>query len=110
MFHFKAVLLFGFICLTSQTLAGNVSFIDDNEKALKTKLFSDYDKSLKPKGRIDVDVEFALFQVNDLMEKNQIISVEIWVNQVWYDRRLTWNPADYGNLTQIFVYSDKFWV
>jgi len=30
--------------------------------------------------------------------------------QEWQDERLTWNPVDFGNLTDIIVRADKLWL
>jgi len=30
--------------------------------------------------------------------------------QEWQDERLTWNPEDFGNLTDIIVRADKLWL
>jgi len=30
--------------------------------------------------------------------------------QEWQDERLTWNPADFGNVTDIIVRADKLWL
>jgi len=30
--------------------------------------------------------------------------------QEWQDERLTWDPADFGNLTDIIVRADKLWL
>jgi len=30
--------------------------------------------------------------------------------QEWQDERLTWNPMDFGNLTDIIVRNDKLWL
>ena len=32
------------------------------------------------------------------------------VLQEWQDERLTWNPVDFGNLTDIIVRADKLWL
>ena len=29
--------------------------------------------------------------------------------QVWYDRKLTWNPSDYGNIASLTLPADKIW-
>jgi len=32
------------------------------------------------------------------------------VLQEWQDERLTWDPVDFGNLTDIIVRADKLWL
>jgi len=32
------------------------------------------------------------------------------VLQEWQDERLTWNPEDFGNVTDIIVRADKLWL
>jgi Neurotransmitter-gated ion-channel ligand binding domain len=32
-----------------------------------------------------------------------------WVEQSWYDYKLRWNPAEYGNVQMLHVPSDHIW-
>lgn len=34
---------------------------------------------------------------------------EQWVEQSWYDYKLRWNPAEYGNVQMLHVPSDHIW-
>jgi len=38
------------------------------------------------------------------------VSKQRCVLQEWQDERLTWNPADFGNVSDIIVRADKLWL
>lgn len=102
-----------FILLTLN-LASKVSPEDANaifnyKKQLMSKLLTGYDKTLKPPGVTKVFLNFEIHQILNLMERDQIIILNTWINQNWKDARLVWNPSDYGNLTSIIIPSDKLW-
>src|ERR1700722_11182847 len=42
-------------------------------------------------------------------ERNQIMTTNAWIRQNWVDYKLTWNPADYDNITRIHIPHNKLW-
>ncbi|KAK7478412.1 hypothetical protein BaRGS_00030337, partial [Batillaria attramentaria] len=42
-------------------------------------------------------------------EKNQIITISVWLRQEWYDTRLKWDPNDYDGLSKLNIPSDDLW-
>ena len=34
----------------------------------------------------------------------------VWLEMIWTDTRLRWNPSDYDNLTEITLPINKLWV
>ena len=50
--------------------------------------------------------EIILFQD----EKNQVMTTNVWLDQEWWDELLTWDPNDYGNITQIRIPCDEIWL
>ena len=42
-------------------------------------------------------------------EKNQILTVNCWLTQIWNDTHLTWNASDFGGITNIALPYDKVW-
>ena len=77
---------------------------------LLSTLLSDYETRLKAPGHTTVDTYVSIYQLVDLVEKEQVIVLKLWINQVWIDRRLSWNPLDHGNLTHIFIPSQSIWM
>lgn len=84
----------------------------NGRKGLYDKLFGNnaYDKSLKPPDTTEVSILFDLIKVLSLAEKDQIITLQVITMQVWEDRRLKWDPTEFGNITNLYVVSDKIWV
>ena len=36
-------------------------------------------------------------------EKNQVLTTNIWLDHEWTDEMLTWNPAEFNNITKLRV-------
>jgi nicotinic acetylcholine receptor, invertebrate len=65
--------------------------------------------SLTHKQSTNVTMGLSLSQLIDVDEKNQIITTNCWLTMNWVDYKLTWNPTDYGNITEIRLPYDKIW-
>ena len=38
------------------------------------------------------------------------MTTNVWLDQEWWDELLTWDPAEYGNITQIRIPCDEIWL
>lgn len=76
---------------------------------LSNTLFSSYNKNIRPTEKIVVGISVNIFEIVSLIEKEQVIVLNMMVSQFWNDTRLAWNPLDFGNVTKLFVPSDKLW-
>ncbi|XP_041364120.1 neuronal acetylcholine receptor subunit alpha-2-like [Gigantopelta aegis] len=91
--------------------------ITSKEKQLVKKLLSRYIDQGK-EGRpvvntsdsITVNFGVTLIQILDVDEKNQILKMNIWYQYQWRDMLLTWNEADYDNISDIRVPAEKIWL
>ncbi|XP_064652936.1 neuronal acetylcholine receptor subunit alpha-7-like isoform X2 [Lineus longissimus] len=84
------------------------------EKKLIKKLFNDdYDKMERPAQNdshpVRVDFGLTLQQIIDVDEKNQIIHTNIWLNLMWNDYHLRWNPKNYGGIDKLRIPPGKLW-
>ncbi|XP_070538231.1 neuronal acetylcholine receptor subunit beta-3-like [Ptychodera flava] len=83
------------------------------ENKLYKTLFADYDPLTRPVTEgsdvVMVNMSVSLVQLLSVDDKEQVISVNVWVYQMWYDYRLTWNPHDYGNISYILVAAQSIW-
>ena len=81
---------------------------------LKTYLFQNYSILIRPKMNqsetLVVNFDIALKQVIDVNVKTQKMTLFLWQRQTWYDDFLSWNPADFGDLRQIFVSPTDIWL
>ena len=84
-----------------------------------TRLLDDllvgYDKRVKPvpadAGSIlEAVCSFALIQIIDMDERNQILDTIFWNDAVWVDKRLMWDPSNYDGMTSINLNSDDIWL
>ncbi|GAV02418.1 hypothetical protein RvY_12988 [Ramazzottius varieornatus] len=86
---------------------------DEHEYRLMDYLLENYNSAVRPAKNhtepLTVTFGMALTQLIDVDEKNQIMTTNCWLNQVWMDNNLKWNPADFGNITTIRIPSEKIW-
>jgi hypothetical protein len=62
----------------------------DMEQALIDKLFKNYNKKLRPAGTVEVKFALNLNQIINLIEKDQIIVLNVFIDHEWTDNRLKW--------------------
>lgn len=99
----------------NKRLATTQSYNDDNiekvhsEQLLIQNLMKNYNKKLRPPETIQIKFAFNLNQIINLVEKEQIILLNAFIDHEWVDSRLKWSPEDYNNLTVVRISSDKLW-
>jgi nicotinic acetylcholine receptor len=80
------------------------------EQMLIDKLISNYNKNLRPpQGTVQIKFSLNLNQIINLIEKDQIILINAFIDHEWIDKRLSWDPSDYGNLSLIRISGEKVW-
>uniref|UniRef100_A0A8C6T4U2 Uncharacterized protein n=1 Tax=Neogobius melanostomus TaxID=47308 RepID=A0A8C6T4U2_9GOBI len=76
-------------------------------------LFVNYTNALRPVDNTDhainVTLQVTLSQIIDMDERNQILTLYLWVRQVWMDSFLTWSKGDYDGLDSIRIPSRYVW-
>ncbi|XP_061172033.1 acetylcholine receptor subunit alpha-like 1 isoform X2 [Saccostrea echinata] len=50
-----------------------------------------------------------LSQLLNIDEKNQIMKTSVWLHQEWFDKRLIWNPQDFGGINMTQIPSTDLW-
>ena len=98
-----------FYCLMNIITAQTTTYY---ESALKTSLFktASYDNSLRPADTTYILLKLQLNQIVGLNEKTEIITTSSYLFVAWLDLRLTWNPADYGNLYILSLSANEIWL
>ena len=43
-------------------------------------------------------------------EIDQIMTCSVWLKQVWMDKKLSWNPKNYGGVSVLYVPYEMIWV
>uniref|UniRef100_A0A915ICI3 Uncharacterized protein n=1 Tax=Romanomermis culicivorax TaxID=13658 RepID=A0A915ICI3_ROMCU len=82
-------------------------------------LFYNYQKISRPNRNASdkIVVEFAAFLIRiiDIDERNQIITVNLWLEMAslkfyqWFDWRFSWAPGLYGGIKKLNIPSDHIW-
>ena len=79
------------------------------EKSLFKTLLTDYDKKIRPSDSVEVKFALNLNQIITLIEQDQIIVLNVFLDHEWKDERLCWNPADFNNISLLRISSDLLW-
>ncbi|XP_075971202.1 acetylcholine receptor subunit alpha-like [Anticarsia gemmatalis] len=96
------------LVLALASCAGN-----PDAKRLYDDLLSNYNKLVRPvlnvSDALTVRIKLKLSQLIDVNLKNQIMTTNLWVEQSWYDYKLSWEPREYGGVEMLHVPSDHIW-
>ncbi|OQV13810.1 Acetylcholine receptor subunit beta-like 2 [Hypsibius exemplaris] len=83
-------------------------------KRLYDDLMNKYNKLIRPvptnTGTLTVSLGLKLTQLIDVNEVDQVITTNVWVRQEWNDYKLQWDPAEYGNITVLYIPSEYMWL
>ena len=78
------------------------------EQKLLDKLLRNYNNKLRPSGQsgtVQVQMALNLMQIIDIIEKDQIMVINAFVDHKWTDSRLSWSKLKiFFNLNRIFLY------
>ncbi|CAH3126205.1 unnamed protein product, partial [Porites lobata] len=99
----------------SENRTSDITQSDGIEARLRKKLFgSGYDPELRPvmnqSDKVTVTLGVSLHQIIEVNEKNQFITVSLWVRQIWFDPFLTWNESEYAGIKQINIDAKSAWI
>jgi hypothetical protein len=61
------------------------------EQILLNKLFTDYNPQLRPNDTVQVKIALNLIQIIDIIEKDQIMVLNAFIDHIWTDSRLSWS-------------------
>ena len=62
----------------------------NHEQNLINKILVPYNNKLRPTGRVQVKFAFNINQIIDIVEKDQIMVINAFVDHKWTDPRLSW--------------------
>ena len=99
--------LFLFLLVSSQISFSNASL---EETLLRNDIMNNYNKEVLPRKNISKPIYLKLgIAIRAFDSINQVegtMETNIWLRYWWKDRILSWNPQDYGNTTNIKMYTD----
>ncbi|XP_066949049.1 neuronal acetylcholine receptor subunit alpha-10-like isoform X1 [Macrobrachium rosenbergii] len=102
-----------FVLLSVAVLCIKVILGDEQEYRLTRYLMANYDPSVRPAKNsseaLSVVFGLSLHSIIDVDEKNQILTTNCWLTQIWTDAHLTWNATDFGGIHVIRVPFQRVW-
>jgi hypothetical protein len=90
-------------------LKANFSLNNTNEHLLLEKLLNNYNKNIRPPQSVQVKFGLQLNQIVNVIERDQIILLNVFIDHEWRDQRLEWHPIDFQNVTVLRISSDFIW-
>ena len=82
----------------------------DIEDVLLSKLFQNYIRTMRPSTPVKVKFALQLNQIVNVIEKDQIVELNTFIDHEWIDERLKWDPAEYGNISLLRINVEMLWV
>lgn len=74
---------------------------------------ANYDASVRPSHNssepLRVVFGLSLHHIIDVDEKNQILTTNCWLTQIWTDSHLRWNASDFGGIKVIRIPAPHVW-
>ncbi|KYQ48368.1 Neuronal acetylcholine receptor subunit alpha-7 [Trachymyrmex zeteki] len=90
-----------------------LSVCDEHEYRLTKHLLDAYDAGVRPAKNssqpLVVVFGLSLHHIIDVDEKNQILTTNCWVTQVWTDHHLKWNASEFAGIRVIRVPYNRVW-
>ncbi|CAL8107986.1 unnamed protein product [Calicophoron daubneyi] len=87
-----------------------------SEKRLIKQLIDNYEKAgkigrpVKNKNEtVVLGFGLSLFQLLDLDEKSQVLTVNVWAKYTWVDHLLRWDPSNYSNIREVRIPPKFVW-
>ncbi|KHJ95676.1 Neurotransmitter-gated ion-channel ligand binding domain protein [Oesophagostomum dentatum] len=96
----------------STNLTGEHRYTD--EQRLLYHLLRDYEKAVRPvrnaSDTVTVRLGMTMTNIFDMDERNQVLTINVWLDQEWNDELLRWNPDDFGGIKSIRIPCDLIWL
>ncbi|XP_061189725.1 neuronal acetylcholine receptor subunit alpha-3-like [Saccostrea echinata] len=86
-----------------------------NVKAITKRFFEDekYDKKIRPvrdySTAVQMDVSLFLFSINKLDEVQEKLVTTAYLELVWIDEYLTWDPEDHEGIEHFYIPQKEIW-
>ncbi|CAF0847530.1 unnamed protein product [Adineta ricciae] len=85
-----------------------------DEQRLLYYLMKNYSNSVRPVRNasqpVPVKLGLTLTQIFDMIEKNQILITNVWLDQEWVDEFLQWDPDEFNGIHRLNLPSRLIWL
>ncbi|XP_038207975.1 neuronal acetylcholine receptor subunit alpha-10-like isoform X1 [Zerene cesonia] len=89
------------------------AFSCDEEYQLVRHLMDKYDPSVRPVENSShpllVTFGVSLHHIIDVEEKDQLLTTNCWITQIWTDHHLRWNTSDFDGISVIRIPYERVW-
>ena len=72
-------------------------------------LLQNYNKKLRPSDTVDIKLALNLNYIVDVIQREQILVLNVYLDQEWVDHRLKWNMFQHRNLKYVRMNSELLW-
>ena len=83
------------------------------EGRIVENITTDYDRTLRPvldhQTILNLTFNMKIWQIMEIDEKHQKITIQNYFQMRWVNEMLRWNPEDFGNITNVPVRPDQVW-
>ncbi|KAF5404832.1 Acetylcholine receptor subunit alpha 2 [Paragonimus heterotremus] len=87
-----------------------------DEKRLIKRLLKNYEDAgitgrpvKRTDERVQINMSLSLIQILDLDEKNQVLTISVWLLFNWKDHILQWDPNNYSQVVEVRVPPKQIW-
>ncbi|EJW76779.1 hypothetical protein WUBG_12311 [Wuchereria bancrofti] len=85
----------------------------NDEQRLFKYIIRNFDISIRPvwnaSSVVNVYMGLTLTHIFNIDERNQVLTLNVWVEQNWHDERIRWNPIEFGNISKLTVGKKYLW-
>ncbi|XP_033729077.1 neuronal acetylcholine receptor subunit beta-2-like [Pecten maximus] len=111
----RTISLVSLLCVLATLPCPATSYTHDNVKALLTNIFTtnSYNKMVRPSADqfvpIILYVNLNLVGITDIDEVQEKMTCTAFLELVWIDEYMNWNPVDYNDTSVIYVPQKNIW-
>ncbi|CAF4497599.1 unnamed protein product, partial [Rotaria magnacalcarata] len=84
-----------------------------HEEQLFKELFQNYNPLIRPvrnvEDTITVSFSIALLQLISVVEKEQVLKTNVWLQVGWHDYQMQWKREKYGGIQSIRAPPSQVW-
>ncbi|CAF1163148.1 unnamed protein product [Adineta steineri] len=84
-----------------------------HEEQLFKELFQNYNPLIRPVRKVEetivVSFSIALLQLISVVEKEQVLKTNVWLQVKWKDYQMQWKPEKYGGILSIRIPPSQVW-
>ncbi|CAF3628111.1 unnamed protein product [Rotaria socialis] len=103
-----SIVLFGTVFLIKNAVDSST-----HEEQLFKELFQNYNPLIRPVRKLEetitVSFSIALLQLISVVEKEQVLKTNVWLQVKWHDYQMQWKREKYGGIQSIRVPPSQVW-